>query len=82
MQLGPAQNLVFLAPEYGINLLSCILVVVRADTHNPSDIATLPAKHLGDCDGKAYKVMYVTMCKTEVTWKQESTVLLPTAAYR
>ena len=37
------------------HLLSCILVVVGADTHDPSAVATLLAKHLGDCDGEGLR---------------------------
>ena len=35
------------------HFLFCILMIVRVDTHDPSAIATLLAKHLGDCDGNS-----------------------------
>jgi hypothetical protein len=38
-------------PSSNSYLLSCILVVVRADTHDLSAIATLLKKHLTDGDG-------------------------------
>ena len=34
------------------HLLSCMLVVVRVNMHNPSVVVTLLAKHVGDCDSE------------------------------
>jgi hypothetical protein len=41
-----------LALSSSSHLLSCILVVVRVDTHDPSAVVTLLTKHAGDCDSE------------------------------
>jgi hypothetical protein len=43
-------------------LTSCLAYLwAGADTHDPSTIATLLPKHLGDYDGKDYEVIHVEM---------------------
>jgi hypothetical protein len=42
-------------PSSSSHFLFCIPMMVGADTHDPGAIATLLAKHLGDCDGNSLR---------------------------
>jgi hypothetical protein len=51
-------KLVLLISSY---LLSCILVVVKVDAHDPSAVVTLLTKHVKDCSNMRFNVKHVNI---------------------